>query len=112
MWAANTDFGDAGDTHQRHSGLAHHRNNHGAIITSVTKGAANITGIDFGFNFDTIVSIRDSSQDLCASSSRMPTRWRRRHSGAGGSDRRAGDLNIMIPHALPCRARISVMPIS
>ena len=31
-------------------------------ITSVAKGTANITGIDFGFNFDTIVSIRDSSQ--------------------------------------------------
>ena len=31
-------------------------------ITTVLKGAANITGVDFGFNFDTIVSIRDSSQ--------------------------------------------------
>jgi len=31
-------------------------------ITTVTKGTANITGVDFGFNFDTIVSIRDASQ--------------------------------------------------
>jgi uncharacterized repeat protein (TIGR01451 family) len=31
-------------------------------ITSVAKGAANITSVDFGFNFDTIVSIRDASQ--------------------------------------------------
>ena len=31
-------------------------------ITTVLKGAANITGVDFGFNFDTIVSIRDAGQ--------------------------------------------------
>lgn len=31
-------------------------------ITQVTAGTSNITGIDFGFNFDTIVSIRDAGQ--------------------------------------------------
>jgi len=31
-------------------------------ITSVTKGAATVAGVDFGFNFDTIVSIRDTGQ--------------------------------------------------
>ena len=31
-------------------------------ITSVTMGATNVTGVDFGFNFDTIVSIRDNGQ--------------------------------------------------
>lgn len=31
-------------------------------ITQVTAGSSNITAIDFGFNFDTIVSIRDAGQ--------------------------------------------------
>jgi uncharacterized repeat protein (TIGR01451 family) len=31
-------------------------------ITSVALGASSVTGIDFGFNFDTIVSTRDSGQ--------------------------------------------------
>jgi len=31
-------------------------------ITTVTKGGATITGVDFGFNFDTIVSTRDDGQ--------------------------------------------------
>jgi hypothetical protein len=31
-------------------------------ITTVTKGASMVTGVDFGFNFDTIVSIRDAGQ--------------------------------------------------
>ncbi len=31
-------------------------------ITTVTKGVAPVTGVDFGFNFDTIVSTRNSGQ--------------------------------------------------
>ena len=31
-------------------------------ITTVAKSTTNITGVDFGFNFDTIVSIRDAGQ--------------------------------------------------
>jgi len=31
-------------------------------ITSVSPGSSSVTGIDFGFNFDTIVSTRDSGQ--------------------------------------------------
>jgi uncharacterized repeat protein (TIGR01451 family) len=34
----------------------------GQSITSLTLGASSVTGIDFGFNFDTIVSTRDSGQ--------------------------------------------------
>ena len=31
-------------------------------ITSITLGTSNVTGVDFGFNFDVIVSTRDSGQ--------------------------------------------------
>jgi uncharacterized repeat protein (TIGR01451 family) len=37
-------------------------NNTAESITSVALGTGSVTGIDFGFNFDTIVSTRDSGQ--------------------------------------------------
>ena len=37
-------------------------NNTAESITSITLGTSSVTGIDFGFNFDTIVSTRDSGQ--------------------------------------------------
>jgi len=60
------------------SGKAH-------AFAPVTVGAANVTGVDFGWNFDTIGTRTTAVRDRCGSSSPTRTRWAGRIAAAVGS---------------------------